>query len=75
MFFRRNAWQVANQLGLVGWAGNEPDGTVKIVAEGPTGKLEELISWCKKGLPPAEVVKTEALWQKYSGEFNDFSIE
>lgn len=74
VFFRHNARQIAAQLNLTGWAENNPDGTVTIVAEGPEGKLKEFILWAKKGTPPAQVTKVSVRWQKYSGKFNSFSV-
>ena len=35
VYFRQYTWQEARQLNLVGWVANQPDGTVRVVAEGP----------------------------------------
>ena len=37
--YRRFAAREAQALGLAGWVGNEPDGTVRGEAEGPEGSL------------------------------------
>ncbi len=37
--YRRFAAREAQALGLAGWAGNEPDGTVRGEAEGPEAAL------------------------------------
>ena len=36
----------ADKLGLTGWAKNLPDGTVAVVLEGPTTRLEGLVDQC-----------------------------
>lgn len=72
--FRFTAIEVARDLGLVGWVRNNPDGTVEILAEGPKEKLENLITWAKKGpfLAKVDEVKTE--WGKAIGEFENFDV-
>ena len=74
VFFRQEAKRVADGLDLTGWVRNEPDGSVKIVAEGAEDKLQELAEWCKNGTTWAKVEKVEAEWQEAGEEFNDFEI-
>ena len=74
VFFRHETREKARGLGLSGYAQNEPDGTVFIVAEGAKPRLKEFIKWCEKGPQLANVVKTKALWQEPTGEFQDFTI-
>jgi acylphosphatase len=64
----------ARKLHLVGFAKNEPDGTVGIVAEGEDKALNILIEWCKYGPDNAEVEKVDARWTKSTGEFDDFIV-
>ncbi|MBT2559462.1 acylphosphatase [Hymenobacter sp. ISL-91] len=60
VFFRQSTRQQARQLGLTGYARNNPNGTVTIEAEGPTEALDALESWCRQGGPPtARVDKVE----------------
>jgi len=73
--FRFSAIEVANELGLLGWARNNPDGSVEIIAEGPREKLEKLASWSKKGSFLAEVEKVESFWEKTTGEFSNFDAK
>ena len=54
--FRPSAQRLAGQIGLTGYARNQPDGSVLIVAEGSTEALDELIAWCKVGGPPRATV-------------------
>ena len=41
--FRYEAMIIADQLGLVGWARNENDGTVLVEIEGETGYINEFL--------------------------------
>lgn len=70
VFFRQSTRHQARRLGLVGYARNNPDGTVSIEAEGPAEALAALESWCRQGGPPAarvdEVVVTAGAVQGYA---------
>lgn len=55
VFFRQSAKQKAVELGVVGLARNEPDGTVTIEAEGDPAALDALIAWCHDGPTHAKV--------------------
>lgn len=88
VFFRGNAKEKADELGLVGWvrniqshavladaAGLDDDGSVEALAVGSKDKLNQFIKWCKKGPPAAEVKKVEIEWLDSSQEYGDFSIK
>jgi len=68
-FFRQAAKNKAEELGIRGFARNQPDGSMYIEAEGENGALEEFILWCWTGPPMAAVegVKVEL------GEIQNFS--
>ncbi|WP_080237441.1 acylphosphatase [Spirosoma rigui] len=53
--FRQEARQKGEKLGLVGHAQIEPDGALRIDAEGDPDRLEEFVDWCKKGPEGTEV--------------------
>ena len=55
VFFRAQAKEKADALGLTGWVRNTNDGGVEIHAEGPEEKLKELEQWCWKGPAKAQV--------------------
>ena len=74
VLFRTYTVQTAQKLGLVGWVRNNPDGSVEIVAEGEREKLENLISWAKKGPPYAKVEKVQFDWEEATGEFSSFDV-
>jgi len=55
VFFRASLRDRATQLGVNGWARNEPDGTVRAHLEGDPEAVEELVAWCAEGPPAARV--------------------
>jgi acylphosphatase len=59
VFFRASSQEKAAELGLKGWVKNEADGSVLIEAEGKEDKLQNFISWCRKGPAKASVEKVE----------------
>ena len=59
VWFRAGTKERAVDLGLFGWVKNRPEGTVEIHAEGEKSQLEELISWCRKGTPAANVTSLD----------------
>jgi acylphosphatase len=56
VFFRASARNQAIELGIKGFARNEPDGDVYIEAEGTEEALSRFVTWCKKGPPRAQVM-------------------
>lgn len=55
VFFRASAKQQADALGVVGFAQNQPDGSLYIEAEGEEEALDKFVNWCKKSPPLARV--------------------
>lgn len=55
VFYRQSTKRQALQLGLVGYARNEHDGSVLIEVEGELAAIERLVSWCRIGPPAAQV--------------------
>lgn len=55
VFFRDTCARRARELGVCGWVGNEPDGSVRAHVEGPGAAVEALIEWCHEGSPGARV--------------------
>lgn len=72
--FRYHTCSQASRLNIKGWVRNNRDGSVEIVAEGEENDLSELIRWCQKGPPSAEVERVKESWSGFNGEFKDFSI-
>lgn len=74
VFFRANARTEAERLMISGFAENQADGSVLVVAEGTRPALEAFIAWCGKGSPFASVESCTVQWQAASGSFGDFTI-
>ncbi len=74
VFFRANAARKAEQLGVTGWVKNLPDGRVELIVEGEDHLVDQMVSWCRRGPPGAEVEDVEVEVLPYRGEFSDFSI-
>ena len=73
VFFRATAKEIARQFNITGWVRNEPDGSVRCVAEGEPDKLDGFISAVQQAKHPnikdTKIIKLEAL-----GEFSGFTI-
>ena len=53
--FRWFAKELADSLGLTGWARNRDDGSVELEAEGSTAALDEYVIRLRTGNPSARV--------------------
>lgn len=73
VFFRANAKEQADKLGITGLAQNLPDGSVYIEAEGEEKNLDKFINWCSKGPSMAKVEKVVVNEGSPKG-FTDFSV-
>lgn len=62
----------ARELGLVGSAANQDDGSVRIVAEGPVPALRELLQRLHSGRTPGRVTRVEAAFTEASGGLSGF---
>lgn len=74
VFFRQGVKEMAEELDLTGWASNEVDGSVKIVAEGSEENLQKLIEWCKKGTDWSKIKEIKIERQEASSEFSSFAV-
>lgn len=74
VFYRYNTMMVAKSLGLTGWVRNLRDGSVEIVCEGESEKIDSLIKWCWKGPSGARVDDVAVTREEYKGEFQSFEI-
>ncbi|OHA00454.1 MAG: hypothetical protein A3C11_02235 [Candidatus Sungbacteria bacterium RIFCSPHIGHO2_02_FULL_49_12] len=75
VMFRDFTQRNARKLGLTGFARNETDGTVWVVAEGEEEKLKLLLAKLNRGPMFARVEEVEIEWKEPSGKFRDFAIE
>lgn len=58
--FRYRTRQQAEQLGLVGSATNQPDGSVLVVAAGPSSSVDQFLKWLNSGNTPGRVENVDA---------------
>lgn len=72
--FRNFTQMRARQLGLTGWVRNEEDGSVRLVAEGPRGALEDLFDAVREGPRMGRVEDIEADWNDPTEEFEVFQV-
>ena len=75
VFYRASCQEVAQGLGLAGWARNLSTGQVEVLVQGEKEKIEKLIEWCKKGPPEARVNEVKTEWQDLSGKISNFTIK
>ena len=57
--YREFAVIEANARSLIGWVRNRSDGTVEIVASGPTKEIEAFVGVCMRGPKSARVSNVE----------------
>ncbi|RSK40911.1 acylphosphatase [Hymenobacter perfusus] len=74
VFYRQSTVRQAQQLGLSGYARNNPDGTVTIEAEGPATALDALEAWCHQGPIAARVDKVSVTSGPVQG-YTEFRVE
>ncbi|WP_119069143.1 acylphosphatase [Rubrobacter indicoceani] len=68
VFYRESTRQEAEDRGLSGWVRNLPDGRVEAVFEGEPQRLEEMVSWCRRGPRQASVEAVETAEEEARGE-------
>ncbi|MDP3996491.1 MAG: acylphosphatase [bacterium] len=73
--FRSFVRNEAVSLNVVGFARNDSDGAVFVVAEGEEIKLQKFLEKIKNGPTFAKVSDFEFSWKEASGEFSDFVID
>ncbi|MGE5334525.1 MAG: acylphosphatase [Nitrososphaerota archaeon] len=72
--YRYYALQHARALGLTGFARNERDNSVTVVAEGSTDLLVQLLDALRRGPEGADVQDVQATWGPVTREFPTFRI-
>lgn len=75
VFYRDSARRKGRKLGLTGWVKNEPDGSVKIIAQGDKQNLKKFIDWCYNGPIFAKVSKIDIDWETINKPLKDFKIK
>lgn len=72
--FRNFTQRTASRLGLVGWVRNEPDGSVRLEAEGASDDVEALHTAVQEGPRMARVKSVDAEVRDATGEFETFRV-
>jgi acylphosphatase len=72
--FRAYTQHEATRLALRGWVANQPDGSVRVVAEGDETALHALLAWLHAGPPSAHVTQVEAIWSEGTDDFHSFQV-
>ena len=74
VFFRQSTREKAQQLGLIGWVKNLPNGQVEVSAAGEKNKIDQLVLWCRTGPPMAIVDQITVLKQPVSLSSDAFEV-
>lgn len=75
IFFRKFIKEKADLLDLKGYVQNEPNGTLKAIAEGEENKLKELVIHAKTGPKLAQITDIKISWSNPTNEFKQFDIK
>jgi acylphosphatase len=68
VFFRGSTQEEARRTGSDGWVRNLPDGAVEAVFEGEAAGVEQLVAYCRRGPPWAEVTRVDVIEEAPEGE-------
>ena len=71
VWFRASTRQVGDEIGVVGWVRNLPDGRVEVLAEGTSEQLDRLLEFCRKGPPHAVVTHVDVERGPARGDLGD----
>ena len=72
--FRMFVARAAATRALTGWVANEPDGSVRCVAEGPRSTLESFVREVAAGPPSALIERFTVSWSEPLDAFDRFAI-
>ncbi|MDD5680665.1 MAG: acylphosphatase [Candidatus Omnitrophica bacterium] len=72
--FRFTAEEMANTLGLTGWAKNLPDGKVEVLCEGEKADLVSFIDKMKSGSMRDYIRSADVEWGESRNEFENFTV-
>ena len=72
--FRHFTTVNARRLNVDGWVRNEPDGSVRLEAEGPRSALDDLVDAVHEGPRAARVDDVSVEWESPTGAFDTFQV-
>ena len=64
----------AQTFNIFGWVRNEPDGDVKVYAEGDRESLDQFINYLKKGPSFSHVDDVSLNWEAEDKSYHEFNI-
>jgi acylphosphatase len=73
--FRYYTRSVAHRFGVYGYVMNQPDGTVKVVCEGPSAATRKMLEWLDHGPPSARVTTVDTEWYWSRRGYSSFTVE
>ena len=71
--FRFTCQRIAEDLGVMGWVRNMPDGNVELIAEGEETVIQELLSDIKENMG-RYISRDRIEWQECKRESKGFNI-
>lgn len=74
VFFRQTTSFEARKRSVKGWVRNLLDGRVEAIFEGEKEKVDEMISFCKRGPVGARVSRIKIVWEDATCKYQDFKI-
>ncbi len=72
--FRSKTKHESEKNRVTGWIRNLRDGGVEAIFEGEKEDVNEMIRFCEKGPPGAQVTSIQKTWEEYTGEFENFKV-
>ncbi len=72
--FRWFVLRRAAGLDVSGWVANERDGTVRVIAEGPSEEIGLLLAALREGPPGADVMEVTVAERPATGGFDRFTV-
>ncbi|MDZ7715957.1 MAG: acylphosphatase [Balneolaceae bacterium] len=72
--FRHFAKIHAEEIGILGWVKNLPDGRVEAVLEGPVDHLREMVDHLEQGPGAGRVDDIDVEIEEATGEFSSFEV-
>ena len=72
--FRYFVVEEAHSLGLRGYARNESDGSLEVLAQGPRPALEQLLTLLRRGPSAAHVSEVRTTWRQPTEHISGFHV-
>jgi len=75
VFYRDTVCGIADEIGVVGYVKNLPDGSVEIVAEGENALIDEFAERVQIKKCQISVNESDIRFSKATGEFSKFELK